>query len=125
MNFCRRIAIAGAKFSVLLAALSSGFTFSLLAGPPESPAPVPLIDWCGYFLIRPDNCQRPYCEPTNHAVFELSFVAAVTPVHVEKSFDLVTWRQASPVSMSSSNSERWYWGEYVNEPLAFYRLSTF
>jgi hypothetical protein len=34
MNFCRRIALAGAKFSVLLAALSSGFTFSLLAGPP-------------------------------------------------------------------------------------------
>lgn len=118
MNFGRRAACAGLNNCVFVAALLlSGLLIS--AGPVQQP---PVIDWFLYLPITPDNCQLPYCEPTNHAVFEVSFISSEVPVHVEKSLDLVNWFQVSHVPMSSTNGVRWYWGEYVNGPAGYYRL---
>lgn len=83
------------------------------------------IDYAQYTPLDTTNCQPPFCNSTNKAVFVLSFVSTTNPVSVQKSVDLSNWVTVSTVSIMSTNSNRWYWGQYVNDSFGVYRLAPY
>jgi hypothetical protein len=84
---------------------------------------VPIIHDFDYVRLNATNCQPPLCNVTNRAIFTLSFYLTPTPVHIERSYDGLTWTRTMQFEVSSTNNQRFYWGEYVNAPMILYRLA--